>query len=180
MHLVIIWVNTDSADLFIGDKNCTHERHRHTNKQGHTQTHTVAMFLFCNASNMGSTPGGEATRKSRHASFSILRLLLVFFLVFTAHWHCLFLLFLTCGHLFPGLHNYLLIIFLSYLGLCNPRSTLPFEYEMCCLKIKFALAHIYPSVVSGPLFTSKANQLAQLQPRSSPQPPPPEMHKYLQ
>lgn len=42
---------------------------------------------------------------------------------------------------------------------------------MRCLKIKCALAHIYPSVVSGPLFASKANQLAQLQPRSSPQPP---------
>lgn len=87
------------------------------------------------------------------------------------HWHCLFLWSLTCRHFFPGLHNYLLIIFISYLRLCNPRSTLPFEYEMCCLKIKSALAHIYPSVVSGPLFAGKANQLAQLQLRSNPQTP---------
>lgn len=48
MHLVIIWVNTDSADLFIGDKKIAHMSgtDTQTNRGTHTDTHN------CNVSNL--------------------------------------------------------------------------------------------------------------------------------
>lgn len=68
MHFVIISVNRDSADLFIGDKSALAQMssvHRYT----HIHAHTVALALICNASNMWSTVGGKATHRNLHASF---------------------------------------------------------------------------------------------------------------
>lgn len=88
MHFVIISVNRDNADLFIGDKSalaqmsCVDTQTRaqiHT----HTRAHTDALALICNASNMWNTLRGKATYRNQHASLHSVSL-----------W--LFLLFLLC------------------------------------------------------------------------------------
>lgn len=67
MHFVIISVNGDSADLFIGDKSALAQMSC-VDTQECARIDTGA-HMICNASTMCSTLGGNAARRNLHATF---------------------------------------------------------------------------------------------------------------